>query len=872
MKIFNFRRIGFLIILGVLLPLLWSQNSAIANAATPSFQYKKIEISGTGEVFQLKILNKKANSSYKWSTSDKKIVKVTKNGLITSVNKGSARITCLITYATGKTKYLYCNVTVIIPATEIEINNTTLTNGAHVMMVGESYTFNRTLTPLNSTDQTYWSLDITDDNVTNPDSIRIDDSSEGTVTALRRGKIVLVATAAKESTAEAAEVSEVKDAVIIEVIGPSAEVVSAKITNSKIIKVVFGTAIKESTLVNSSGILSNNITLTRLDDTSHKTASDPGSLTASLSADSKTLTITATNSFNGKYGLTFSNNILTTAGEHIYKDYFELNYINETTDDITTPTDNTDTDTNSNPDTFAPELDSIVLDDDGMTTIITFKEKMDFSYFSASDAKSATNSIGASTSTISFINNEANYSFGSDGKSIMINLSKIVAEDYNKAFTVTISGITDLAGNDLAAGSFVATIRTDNSSKMQARPISVVRTSYDIITATFTRPIKTPGYATINYGGYCYGTVDPDNSNQVNYKLSASETMLTGTQTVSIGHWDSYNVISNDNYANQMYPFSVYFVTENTRPFLISYSFDAVLNILKLTYSEEVHLTSDSGYIAYTMDASPYNNNTGTFYYKGASTVNNVVEIMLNNITLYGDYSFTLPEGFVLDNYRNLSYSNVMKINNGSAGDSLRKLAEPYSIYQSEVNHSFIFIQFADKLDVASAMNLNNFSVSGTTVLEVNLVSNTTDGAIVRLTLAKGTITTTGGHKLSVTDLKGYNGSTAVMDNYSTQINLIENQDPVLSSIKYDAATKNTIILTFTENITGSMTLTVKNHSTGITIGSTVAITGTTVTITLSSIPADGSYLDIYVQDNKIKDLNGNESTISPILYTFANY
>ncbi len=871
MKISSFKRIGFLLVLGLLLPLFWNQSSTIADAATAKFNKKEIELSSVGDVYKLEVLNKKEKSTYKWSSSDKTVAKVSSKGLVTAVNKGSAKIKCKITYASGKVTNLYCKVTVYIPATEIKINNAIEKNGAHVMRVGESYNFNRTLTPINSSDETYWSLDASNSDA-NPNAVRIDNSSNGTVTALRRGKIVLVATAA--SSSKKAKDSYVKDAVIIEVVGSTAEVISAKMINSKTIKVEFGTAVKESTVINSSGNLSSNITVSRLDDSSGDTAKDPGTLMASLSSNMKSLTITASNYFQGRYGITFSNGILTTAGAALYKDYFELSYSDgSSSDDIDYDTDY-DTDSEDTViDTSNPRVASTVLDDNGMTTIITFTKKMDFSKFKVTDAKAVSGSTTVQSSTISFLNSESNYNFSSDGKSILINLSGINSEDYNKAFTVKITGITDTSGYRLEDDSVIVTIRTETAPKAQARPISVVRSSYDTITATFSRSIRTPGYATINNSGYYYGEVDSNNNKQVNYKLSAYDVALTGVQTVSIGYWDSYNVVAGDTYANTMYDFKVYFITENVKPVLISYDFNSDLNILTLKYSENVRLNSKKGILQYTMASYQRDNNIGYLNYSEASTVDSVIEITLSNITLYGDYTFTLPEGFVLDNYRNISNSKTITIyKNGNGEESTNKLAEPYSVYQSDVNHSFIYIEFADKLDVTTALDIKNYYVYGAAIDEVKLISNSTNGSTVRLTLKKGTITSTGDSKISISGIKGFNGSASEMEGYSTQIKLIENGDPELKNIKYDATSKNTIVLTFSEQIQGSMSVTVQERSTGYSIGNTVTVSGDKVTITLGRIPDDGTYLQIYVHNNSITDLNGNESTISPVLSAFVNY
>lgn len=874
MYISRLKRIGFLLILGIILILIWDHSCMTAKAAAaPRFKDEEIEIAGVGEVYKLEILNKVKKSTYKWSSSNEKIAKVSGNGLITSVSNGTAKIKCRIKYSSGKTKNLYCKVTVTVPAKDIKITNALNKNGAHVMMVGEAFNFDSTLTPANSTDKTYWSLDSTD-NEANSNSVRLDDSTNGYVTALRRGKIVLVATAAKEATAGSAEDSYVKDAIIIEVVGPSAEVISAEFIDSKTIKVVFGTEIKESTIINSDGKLSRNIEVDQLMDSTGKKAADPGSLTAVLSGNMRTLTIFSDKSFYGYYGITFTNGILATEGSAIYKDYLRLSYLVETSyEDNTDIEDDIDfDDVITDIDTEAPDLTTTTLDDNGMINIITFSEKMDFSNLQVSNARPASNSAEVLPNTILFLNNKMNYSFSTDGKSILVNLSGIDPEDYNKAFNVTISGIKDISGNELMNGSVDVSIRTSTAPMAQARPISVLRTSYNTITATFNRSIKKPGNAYINSSGYYEGKVNSDNNKQVIYTISDYDASLTGMQTVSIGFWDSYNVIPNDNFANEMHNFNVYFRTESIRPVLSSYKFNSDQNILTLTYSENVSLFSNQGSLSYTMASNQYTDITGYLEYSVVSTVNNVIEVMLRNITLYGNYTFTLPEGFVIDNYRNLSYSKTITINNGIGEDGVNKLAEPYSIHQSDVNHSLIYIEFADKLDATTALDEYNYNLSGASIEEIKLIKNSSDGAIVQLVLVKGSITSLGKYVLRINGIKGYNSANSEMADYSTEINLIENTDPALKSVLYDPVAKDVIRLTFTENITGNINVNIQERSTGTTIYNTVTISGDTATIKLDRIPGDGTHLAIYVLDNSIADLNGNQSTINPVLNTFVNY
>jgi len=874
MPVKSAKKIGVLLIMTIAMLLVCSVGSMrVKAAATPKFRTGSIELTRIGAVYVLEILNKVDNSKYKWTSSNENVATVSSNGIVRAAGVGTAKIKCVITYPSGKTKTLTCNVTVRIPATDIRINNATLSNGSHVMRVGESYKFTCTVSPTNTSDKIYWYLDDSDPN-SNINAVRVN-SSNGIVTAQRRGKIVLMAAAAKEASEQAAKESSVTDAIIIEVIGPSNEVVSAEIIDAKTLKVVFGTEIKESTVIKNNGNITDNIQIDRLMDSTGKKAADPGTLSAVLSGNMKTLTITASNSFNGYYGITFTSGILTSQGSAIYQDYFRVSYLDssfDNTEDQDTGTDDTYEDEPTDRDTVAPDLAGVTLDDDGMTNIITFTEKMDFSRVQVSNARAVSGSGSVSPTTITYLNNEYNYSFSADGKSMIINLSAINSEDYNKSFVVTISGVTDEAGNSLKNGSVDVILMTSTAPMPQAIPLSIVRSSYNTLTATFSRAIRVPGYVYINNGSFYYGQVNPENNKQVIFTISDYDAYLTGVQKVSIGFWDSYNVKPGDTTANRLHDFNVNFTTEKVRPVLVTYKFNPDHRILTLTYSENVKAVSEYGVLQYTLNSYKYTDQTGYLEYAVISVVDNVVELALKNMTLYGNYTFTLYEGFVWDNYRNLSVSSPITLYNVSGESGTNKLAEPYSIYQSVVNNSIIYIEFADKLDVATALDVDNYRISGGEIEDIKLINNNINGATIQITMVKGSIKVNGKYTMRISGIKGFNGSYSEMDEYTANINLVENTDPQLKSIVYDATSMDTIKLVFTENITGTMTVRLQERDTGYIIDNTLTVSGDTVSIKMGRVPADGTHVVIYVLDNRIVDVNGNESTINPVLYTFVNY
>lgn len=65
------------------------------------------------ETFDINIRNKIKGSTYKWTTSNKKVATINnKNGVVTGVKKGKAVITCTITTPNGDILKLKCNVTI----------------------------------------------------------------------------------------------------------------------------------------------------------------------------------------------------------------------------------------------------------------------------------------------------------------------------------------------------------------------------------------------------------------------------------------------------------------------------------------------------------------------------------------------------------------------------------------------------------------------------------------------------------------------------------------------------------------------------------------------------------------------------------------
>lgn len=832
------KKAALIMVLALLLtPLLWFRNASEVLAATPSFKESKIEIIGEGETYQLDIVNKVDGSKYKWSSSNTKVARVSSKGLVTTVGKGSATIRCVITYPNNKTKTLTCKVTVIIPATKLKINNAKEVNGAHILKVGEIYDFNRDIFPANSSDKTYWSVGGGD-----AECIKILDSSKGKVQAVKPGYVVLKATAARTATEEDAQKSIVDDAVIIQVVTPSASVTSAEIIDSNQIKVVFDSPVDPSTVIGSNNTLLDNITITLKSNIKGVMAEDPGKLTAKLSDDKKTLTITASNRFEGEYGISFTNNIKTTDGIAVTEYYKLLKYT----------------------DTLPPSIKDYVLDDSGMIMTIVFTEPIDFSGLKVSNASVLPGQSYTTMDrvTAGILNNKNNYIPSEDKRSLTINLSNIAAVDYNKTFTIVISGIKDMSGNPPANAYLTAYLRTDTTPKPQARLIDVIRTGYYTLTATFDRSIRYGGYASIVNGSYMVGIVDAKDPKKVNYTMSEADALKTGIQTVTLSGWQSYNVDPSDTTSYQQHTRSVSFDVDKTNPVLLNEEFDAKTGILTLTYNKDVTLSSNTGSFIATLvtinDEIRPNNIIN--YTKLASDDPKVIRLQLSNLSYYGYYTFTLSKNFVMDNFRNYGLERTITVSNSEGIDI--ELPGPYLITQSETNPSQIILEFAHMLDVASAQDVSNYSIPGVTILSAKVEKNTkNEGATVVLTVADGSIEISLERPIRISGVKSYSGTYGPISDFTTTVYLKDNKKPYFVTTVFDKSRTNEVRIRFSEEITGTMTVKVTAQTAySYEISNTVTVSGTDVIITLGRIPDKNSLLRIDILDNKIKDLSGNEA------------
>lgn len=831
--------LALMLIVILALPILPTGYGSIASAATkPTLSMKSKTLVGEGASFTLQYKNvdvSKVKQATWYSLNEKVAVVDVKTGYVTSVGKGTTSVKCKITYKDGSVVRPTCKITVKIPATKIMINNAKdEINNRHVIVVGESYDFNRTLTPKNANDKTYWFIDKEEYATVN---------SSGVVTGLKPGVIRLkvVASLSKDGVAT----SRVDDIINIEIVEKTAKVVSVILMDTKTLNVTFSSAVDPSTILASDGKIKDNVVITAKTDDKGNAANGLGQLTGTLSTDGKILTIKSTNIFNGLYGVRFSSNIKTKDNVSLLEYYENFELYDKT----------------------PPFYKEWKVDDTGLKVTLNFSEPMDFTNLTITNVKAINTNTSALPTTISMLGDKNSYIVSEDKTSLSIDLTTLATVDQNKMFSISLSNIKDFAGNYPTTYPLTVYFATDTTPKAQAQLTTLVRTGYNTLTATFTRAIKTPGMALLSNGQWITGVIDTTDNKKVNYTLSAASALLTGPQKVSIGYWDSFNVPATDTTSSKLTERIIDFTVDKAVPVLLKSELTVVTqngvdsHVLTLTYNKNVKLLTPTGSFSaklVTLNNDIYSNKI-IGYTAVAKDTQVTVVLTAAQFTESGYYTITIPAGFVLDNYMNMSLSTTVQVKKNAGVSSA--LPAPKEVKQSPENSSEVYVVFGNKVDETTAQNVANYSIIGTTIIAAELIDNTPTGATVKLKLLSGSITATTLYPVFITGITGFHNSYTAMETYQSMVLLTENKPANIVSVTYSYPL--TITITFDENIKGTASFQVLHNN--VDIAATSTITDNKIVITLKSAPTINQTMQLVpTQYNVITDMYGNSTTVSP--------
>jgi hypothetical protein len=259
---------------------------------------------------------------------------------------------------------------------------------------------------------------------------------------------------------------------------------------------------------------------------------------------------------------------------------------------------------------------------------------------------------------------------------------------------------------------------------------------------------------------------------------------------------------------------------------------------------------------------------------KIASDDDKVINLKIDNMQLYGEYTFTIEQGLIEDNFRNMCLARTITISNAAGSSS--ELPIPYAIFQSSADLSEINIQFPKKVDVASAQKVANYSIPGVTILSATVTDNTLEnGAMVVLRVKDGSIDVTVERPITITGVMGYNGSYTPISAYTATVDLKENKAPVvIPPVTVDKANPNRVKITFNEAIQGTISANIAQVGSSYNriFGNVASVEGNSIIFTLDSIPDNRTGLRIDIVTHNITDLNGNKATLQSTYFVTAAY
>lgn len=596
------------------------------------------------------------------------------------------------------------------------------------------------------------------------------------------------------------------------------KVVEVSAINAKQIQIKFSKAVDESTVI-TGGALTANVKINGIG-TSGTDFVNPGTMTAELSEDGKTLTITAqaavANYFEGKYAVLVTVGVTDEDGNAIEPYAGTINV----------------------KDTTRPTVTGITYPDNGKAKISFSEPLRDEGTITPSD------------------DNIAIEPFAVNDDFIIVDLTDTNLE-LNKNYTITILGAQDGAGNLITPNPTNVVVKKVIVDDVKPEVVSLEAVKEGVMKITFSEKLKadnTGKIATFEIGTTpAVTSVDiiiPGGTGTPNATVDKTGTVVTvtddtnltaGTKTIKI---DNYEDLS----GNPGDPFTkvVEFKADTTAPKLVSSVVkkdNAGKEFLHLTFDEPVDVRTVSNlpatqvYNYITTEGTINLNDTQLAPVPNTDDMEYEVELSAVKFTPDGGtaadlkngakYTVTLTGAFK-DKKGNALEETEITFTRGA--DTLTAKPKVTSITQSTSNNDLIKIDFDMPLDGASATNKANYSIEGLEIESVRLLS---PGDVVEIKLVSGTNTLTGYRNVSISGVKNSDG--VAMDPYTEAVNLVENVRPKLVSAKFTSETE--ITATFSEEIAGTGVFEVyvdgvKLDSSDFTVGT---VSGKDVVITLTN-------------------------------------
>jgi hypothetical protein len=612
-----------------------------------------------------------------------------------------------------------------------------------------------------------------------------------------------------------------KSFVIAATVTPKVESVTA--INAKEIQITFNQAIKESSVIDSSDdLIAGIVALNSLD---ARTLTD----NAYLSADGKTLTLVATNTWSGSYAFELvKDKVEATNGSKVgeYKQFVTVS------------------------DSVRPTFTGLSYEPSGSA-------KFSFSEPLNETAASIASKLVVSGGTTVVIT-ATDITLAADNKSFTVALPTSMTKDASYTFTYT--GLQDFAGNLLSPNPLSATVVKADRDITKPTVTNVAALDTGKLQVTFSEKIRA-NTAVVTVSNVDYPTYTLDTTGTI-ATFTGVTGLTEGVQSVLVKEALDLAGLKMDNVTRV-----IQVTADSTAPAYVSHTVDTVggNRFLVVNYNEEITANQaaivtgtyvDSNNITYTM--API---TGL----DISTGTDKKSVRIKLPTTVGTYTVNLPAKLAEDTSAatNDSAARNVSFTLGTAVDATKPVTTNFV-----QNGNKVTVTFDRDVTSATALNVNNYSIEG--------ISSPFESAIfkgnartVELTVKNDVITTNGVRNYTVSNVATSAGS--VMLSETSTYNFDENVRPTVQSAKVISSTEIEVTLNEAlDSTTVGTDFDVFQGSSTTAITDVEAISGTNkVVITVAPLTSLSGLTLKASSTINLTDLNGNNvNFVGPIAVT----
>lgn len=602
------------------------------------------------------------------------------------------------------------------------------------------------------------------------------------------------------------------------------EVTSITAVNAKELQVVFNQPVKKASVIDSSDDLVAGVI--NLNSADARTLTD----NAYLSADGKTLTLVAKNTWSGSFAAeVVKDKVEATNGNKVaeYKVFLTAN------------------------DTARPTFSGVSYEPSGAAKF-SFSEPLDETNTTIA-SKLVVNggtavSVAASDITVA-----------ADGKSFVVALPSTMTKDASYSFTFT--GLKDYAGNLVSPNPLSATVVKSDRDTTKPSVTNVVALDKGKLQVTFSEKIR-PNTAVVTVGGADYTTYTLDSTGTV-ATFTGLTNLTAGVKSVTVKEALDLAGLKQDSVTRV-----IQVTVDDTPPGYVNHTVETVGGdrFLVVNYNEEVTANQGASISGTYVDASSITREITPITGANITTGTDNKSVRVKLPATAGTYTLNLPAGLAEDTSTaaNDSAARTISVVVNTAVDPSKPKVTSYAQKGNKVT-----VKFDRDVTAATALNVNNYTIDGVSSPFESAIFDG-DAKTVELTLKNDVITTNGVRNYTISNVATSSG--AVLVTVTDKYDFDENVRPTVVGAKVISGSEIEVTLSEAVNVAtvgGDFDVFQGTSTTALTDSETISGTSK-VLITLSK-PLDSlTGLTLKASSTvNLTDVNGNAlNFVGPIAVT----